>query len=136
MHCKEKAEHLIECCLTWHCIINRTKKQKHWNRLARIIKMKSIHTSWANIAAYFVISTLLPFTYQTNRLLWFIESRLTRNGFGWNNLVWKREEKILVQYPADMFATIYFIYFLTALLFFRKRGKLRYFFMTKPICLK
>ena len=125
--CKEKAEHLIECCLTWHCIINRTKKQKHWNRLARIIKMKSIHTSWANIAAYFVISTLLPFTYQTNRLLWFIESRLTRNGFGWNNLVWKRKKEILVQYPADMFATIYSIYFLTALLFFRKRGKLRYF---------
>ena len=35
--------------------------------IVRFIEMKSIHTSWANIAEYFVISTLLPSTYQTNR---------------------------------------------------------------------
>ena len=125
--CKEKAEHLIECCLTWHGVINETKKQKPWNRFARIIEMKSIHTSWANIAAYFVISTLLPFTYQTNRLLWFIESRLTKNGFGWNNLVWKREEKHFAAISCWYVCYHLFHIFLTALLFFRKRGKLRYF---------
>ena len=37
------------------------------------------------------------------------------------------KKNILLQYPADMFATIYSIYFSPHYCFFRKRGKLRYF---------
>ena len=116
----------------------RNKETKKWNRLARIIEMKSIHTSWANIAAYFVISTLLPFTYQTNRFLWFIESPLTRNGFGWNNLVWKREEKGFGAISCWYVCYHLFYIFLTALLFLEKEGSWDTFYdktnLFKVIC--